>query len=113
MGKKIDELEKELQKNKSTKQDTVADTVDAHCKKKEIDLEAYAAKKKVDQQMQDKIEDNNKKKKNRLFDNAETLHKYGGSFSGRLGNYMDDSNSYSSSCSSDDLVSYYRVLLIN
>jgi hypothetical protein len=76
-------------------------------------LKAYAAKKKVDQQMQDKKEDNNKKNKNRHFDDAETLHKYGGSFSGRLGNYMDDNNSYSSSCSSDDLGSYYLVLLIN
>ena len=63
--------------------------------------------------MQDKKEDNNKKKKNRQFEDAETLHKYGGSFSDRLGNYIDDSNSYSSSCSSDDFVSYYRVLLIN
>jgi hypothetical protein len=98
---------------KKSKQDTVADTVDTHRKKKEIDLEAYAAEKKVDQQMQDKKEDNNKKKKNRRFDDAETLHKHGGSFRGRLGNYMDDSNSYSSSCSSDESVSYYRVLLIN
>jgi hypothetical protein len=63
--------------------------------------------------MQDKKEDNKKMKKNRCFDDAETLHKHGGSFSGRLGNYMDNSDSYSSSCSSDDSVSYYRVLLIN
>ena len=113
MEKKIDDLEKELQKNESTKQYTVADTVGAHRKKKEIDLEAYAAKKKVNQQMQEKKENNNKKKKNRHFNNAETLHKHGGSFSGSLVNYLDDSNSSSSFCSSDELVSYYRVLLIN
>ncbi len=40
LEKKIDDLKKELQKNKSMKQDTVADTVDAHRKKKEIGLEA-------------------------------------------------------------------------
>ena len=115
LEKKIDDLKKELQKNKSTKQKTVADTVDAHRKKKEIDLEAYAPKKKVGQRMQKKKEDNNKKKKNQCFDDTETLYKHGGSFSSRLGNYLDnDSNaSSSSSCSADDSVSYYRVLLIN
>ena len=104
LEKKIEDLEKEI-----LKQDTMTETVDAHRKKKEIDLEAYAARKKVDQRMQEKKEGNKKKKKTQRFKDAEsaTLHKHGGSFSGRLGSYLDDSNS--SYCSSDSSVSNYCV----
>ena len=79
---KIEDLKKEILKNKSTKQDTMTETVDDHRKKKKIDLKAYAPRKKVDQWMQEKKEGNNKKKKTQLLKDAEsaTLHKHGGSF---------------------------------
>jgi hypothetical protein len=83
----------------------MADTVDAHHKKKAIDLEAYAAKKKVDKHMQEEKEGNNKKKKL----NISTMQRVQHFTSSRLENYLYDNSNFSY-CSSDSLVSYHHVL---
>ncbi len=63
---------------KSTKE-SHKDAVVIHRQKKEIELDAVAAKKNLEKQMQEKKEANNNKKK-KQFDDA-TMYKTGGSFS--------------------------------
>ncbi len=81
------------------------DAVAIYRQKKEIDLDAFAAKKNLEKQMQEKKEANKKKTKSRRFDDA-TMNQSGGSFSGRLGESYNDSDS-SSYHSLDDSVRYY------
>ena len=91
---------------KSTKE-SHEDAVVIHRQKKEIDLDAFAAKKNLEKRMQDKNEAKKKTTKSRQFDDA-IMYQSGGSFSGQLGKIHNDSDS-SSYHSSDDLVRYYLL----
>ena len=105
LEKKGEDLEKELEKTKSAKMDlSTDDTIEAHHKKKEIDLEAFAAKKKVEHQLQEKKKAKMKKTMSKCFGDAKTLYMSGRSFSDRLGPYLGDSD-VSSYCSLDESVS--------
>jgi hypothetical protein len=104
LEKRNEELKKEVKKlTKESHEDDVA----IYCQKKEIDLDAFAARTNLEKQMQEKKEANKKKTKSRHFDDA-TMYQSGGSFSGRLGKIHKDSNS-SSYHSLDDLVRYYLL----
>ena len=85
LEKKGEDLEKELEKTKSSaKMDlSTDDTIEAHHKKKEIDLEAFAAKKKVEHQLQEKKKAKMKKTMSKCFGDAKTLYMSGRSFSDR------------------------------
>ena len=77
LEKNVEDLEKELKKTKSAKMGSTDDTVEAHCKKKEIDLKAFTAEKEVDQQIQKKKEAMKKKTKSRRFRDTESLYRSG------------------------------------
>ena len=102
LEKRNDELEKEVKKSAKESQE---DAVAIHCQKKEIDLDAFAAKKNLEKRMQEKKEANKKKTKSKRFDDA-TMYQSGGSFSGRLGKIHKDSEV---SSSSDDSVCFYLL----
>jgi hypothetical protein len=72
------------------------DAVAIHRQNKEIDLDAFAAKKNLEKELQEKKEVNKKKTKSKRFDDA-TKYQSGGSFSCRLGKIHKDSNFSSSS----------------
>jgi hypothetical protein len=89
LEKKVEVLEKELKKVRTSLTDSTGDVaVEAHCKKKEIDLEAHTLKLEAEERIQDKKEARKMKTKSRRFEDAETLYKSGGSFNGRLGGYF-------------------------
>ena len=67
MEKRNDELEKEVKKSAKESQE---DAVAIHRQKKEIDLDAFAAKKNLEKRMQEKKEANKKKTKSKRFDDA-------------------------------------------
>jgi hypothetical protein len=86
----------------STKE-TNKDAIVIHCKEKEIDLDAFTAKKNLEKQMQKEKEEQKKTTKSRQFDDTNTLVKSGSSFNSRQGDFPNNSAS-SSYCLPNDFV---------